>query len=264
MRTKLLLPVFALALATAAHADTWNKHYAVSGEPGLYLKAGDGHVRVVSSDSPEIVVRVTTDGYRLSADEVTVEESQMGNNVRVVVRVPRRLRVCIGFCGEKRIQIDVTVPRRSNLDLRTDDGNISVSHIAGDFQLHTGDGNMELHNLEGSLLASSGDGHINADGRFDRLDLSSGDGRIEAEAERGSRIGSTWRLHSGDGSITLRLPEDFSAELDATTGDGSVDIDFPITSEGRMRESRVHGRLNGGGGLLNLHTGDGSIRIARL
>src|SRR3954465_15256281 len=97
-KTMPLLLALTLALATAAHADTWNKHYAVSSEPGLYLKAGDGHVRVISSDTPEIVVRVPTDGYRLSPDEVTVEESQMGNNVRVVVRVPRRLRVCIGFC----------------------------------------------------------------------------------------------------------------------------------------------------------------------
>src|SRR4051812_1206357 len=40
MRTKLL--VILLALAAAAHADTWNKRYAVTGEPRLYVKAGDG------------------------------------------------------------------------------------------------------------------------------------------------------------------------------------------------------------------------------
>jgi len=158
----------------------------------------------------------------------------------------------------------VTVPRRTNLDLRTDDGNISVAHVRGEFRLHTGDGHLELHNLDGSLTASSGDGHINADGRFDRLDLSSGDGRIDAEADRGSKVATTWRLRSGDGSVTLRLPDDISAELDATTGDGSVDVDFPMTTQGRMRESRVRGVLNGGGGLINVHTGDGHIRIARL
>ena len=263
MRPKLLL-VSALLLSVAAHADVWNKHYAVNGEPNLYVKAGDGHVRVTSTDSKEITVRVSTEGYRIAADEVTITESQDGSNVRVVVRVPRGARFCIGYCV-RRLEIDVVVPRHSNLDLRTDDGNISVAHVVGDFRLHTGDGHMELHNLDGSLVASSGDGHISADGRFDRLDLSSGDGRIEAEAERGSTVASPWRLNSGDGSVTLRLPEDFSAELEATTGDGRVDVDFPINMErGRIRESRIRGRLNGGGGLITVHTGDGSIRILRL
>ncbi|HSE48308.1 MAG TPA: DUF4097 family beta strand repeat-containing protein [Terriglobales bacterium] len=261
MRLKLLLVV--ALLVSAAHADVWNKHYAVSGEPSLYLKAGDGHVRVTSSDSPEISVRVVTDGYRIAPDEVTIEESQEGGGVRVVVRVPRGMRLCIGICV-RRIEIDVTVPRRTNLDLRTDDGNITVAHVRGEFRLHTGDGHMELHNLDGSLVASSGDGHISADGRFDRLDLSSGDGRIEADAERGSKVATTWRLRSGDGSVTLRLPDDFAAELDATTGDGSVDVDLPMNTRGRMRESRVHGLLNGGGGLISVHTGDGHIRIGRL
>lgn len=265
MRSKLLLLVaLFLFISAAAHADVWNKRYAVSGEPSVYLKAGDGHVRVTSSDSKEITVRVSTDGYRIAEDEVTITESQEGSSVRVVVRVPRGARFCIGYCA-RRLEIDVVVPRRANLDLRTDDGNITVAHVAGDFRLHTGDGHMELHNLDGSLVASSGDGRISADGRFDRLDLSSGDGRIDAEAERGSKVESPWRLNSGDGSVTLRLPDDFSAELEATTGDGSVDVDFPISMDrGRIRDSRIRGRLNGGGGLINVHTGDGSIRILRL
>ena len=59
--------------------------------------------------------------------------------------------------------------------------------------------------------------------------------------------------------------DEFSAELEATTGDGSIDIDFPITMEGsRHRDSRVSGKMNGGGGLLELHTGDGTITIGRL
>lgn len=261
MRAKLLLVI--LALATAAYGDTWNKLYRVSGEPSLYLKAGDGHVRVTSSDAPEITVRVITDGYRIADDEVTIDESQAGSSVRVTVRVPRRLQFCIGYCHH-RIDIDVTVPRRANLELHTDDGNISVTRVGGTLRCHTGDGHMQLHGLEGSLVASSGDGNISADGRFEQLDLSSGDGRIVAEAGRGSRVASSWRLRSGDGNITLRLPEGFAADLDATTGDGTVDVDFPITVDGRVRESRVRGRLNGGGGLLNLHTGDGRIRVGRL
>lgn len=265
MRAKLLLvSVLAVAFTALAHADSWSKRYAVASVPNVYLKTGDGNIQVTTTDSPEVTVHVSTDGYRIAADDITIQESQSGQNVSVELRMPHSGRFCIGFCY-RRIDVEVRVPRHSNLDLNTTDGNIEASGVTGDFHLHTGDGHMELSGLDGSLIASSGDGHINADGRFDRLELHTGDGRIEAEVRRGSRVSSPWRLRSGDGAIRLRLPDEFGAELEATTGDGSIDIDFPITTEGsRHRESRVAGKMNGGGGLLELHTGDGSIRVSRL
>ena len=41
-----------------------------------------------------------------------------------------------------------------------------------------------------------------------------------------------WR----NGSITLHLPDDFSAELTATTGHGDFSFDFPVEVEGRMSD----------------------------
>jgi len=263
MRMKLVVFLLVLSALNFAHADTWNKRYAVTGVANLYMKAGDGNLRVSTTDSPEIGVHVTTDGYRIAADDVTIIESQSGANVSVEVHVPRSSRICIGFCY-RRIEVYVTVPRHSDLDLNTSDGSIEASGVTGEFHLHTGDGHMELHGMDGSLVASSGDGHITADGRFDRLDLQSGDGRIEAEVRRGSRISSPWRLRSGDGSIRLRVPDEFGAELEATTGDGSIEVDFPITMDGRKNRSHLYGKLNGGGGLLEVHTGDGSIHVDRL
>src|SRR2546421_1769651 len=36
----------------------------------------------------------------------------------------------------------------------------------------------------------------------------SGDGHIEATVERGSRVSEAWSLRSGDGAITLRVPDE--------------------------------------------------------
>jgi DUF4097 and DUF4098 domain-containing protein YvlB len=264
MRAKLLV-IAVLTVASLAHADTWSKRYTVSGVPNLYLKTGDGNIELTPTDSNEISVRVTTEGYKLAPDAVTVQESQSGANVSVEVRVPHSLRMCIGFCYRK-IEVVVSVPRHVNLDLNTSDGSIEASGVTGDFRLHTGDGHMELHSLDGSLVASSGDGHITADGRFDRLDLQSGDGHIDVEARRGSHINSPWRLRSGDGGIRLSVPDEFAADLEATTGDGSIDVDFPVTVDGgsHRNRSRLYGKMNGGGGLLEVHTGDGSIHLSRL
>ncbi|MGB9285464.1 MAG: hypothetical protein WCB59_15740, partial [Candidatus Sulfotelmatobacter sp.] len=40
-------------------------------------------------------------------------------------------------------------------------------------------------------------------------------------------------------------------------------LDIPVTTTGKIRENEVHGKLNGGGNLLVIHTGDGSIRLRK-
>ena len=51
--------------------------------------------------------------------------------------------------------------------------------------------------------------------------------------------------------------------MDLHTGDGHIDLDMPVTTEGKLRENEVRGKLNGGGNLLTIHTSDGSIRLAK-
>ena len=105
---------------------------------------------------------------------------------------------------------------------------------------------------------------MNVRGRFDALDLRTGDGGIEAAAEPGSKVEAPWSLRSGDGSITLRLPEGLGAELDAHTGDGGIVLDKPVTVTGTISENTVRGKLGPGGLPLRIHTGDGSIRLLGL
>jgi hypothetical protein len=105
---------------------------------------------------------------------------------------------------------------------------------------------------------------VNVRGRFNVLDLSTGDGGIEAAAEPGSKVETAWSLRSGDGGITLRLPEGLGAELDAHTGDGGIALDKPVTVTGTIKENAVRGTLGPGGLPLKIQTGDGSIRLTEL
>jgi hypothetical protein len=42
----------------------------------------------------------------------------------------------------------------------------------------------------------------------------------------------SWNIEIGDGSAGLRLPADFSAELDVHTGDGHIQSDLPVATGG--------------------------------
>jgi DUF4097 and DUF4098 domain-containing protein YvlB len=223
----------------------------------------------------------TTGNYKIDPSDVKIEESQNGDRVEINVRLPR---MGFHFFGGRHggVRVDVKVPRELDVDVHTGDGNVAMQPLAGrvridtgdgnvtadgvhgTVRMHSGDGHIEGTNLDGSLDVDTGDGRINVRGRFDTLNLKTGDGSIEAEAASGSKIASSWTLHSGDGHINLRLPGDFSANLDAHTGDGHITLDIPISVAGSLSHSSIHGTINGGGGSLSISSGDGSIHLEKL
>jgi DUF4097 and DUF4098 domain-containing protein YvlB len=66
-----------------------------------------------------------------------------------------------------------------------------------------------------------------------------------------------------NGGITLTLPGAFDAELDATTLNGSITADFPITVTGTVSPRRLRGRIGNGGRELTLSTVNGSIKLLK-
>jgi DUF4097 and DUF4098 domain-containing protein YvlB len=127
--------------------------------------------------------------------------------------------------------------------------------------LHTGDGAIDGSDLDGKCDATSGDGRIRLTGRFDVLRAKSGDGSVDVGALHGSKLDSSWNIASGDGSVDVALPADLPVDIDASTGDGHISSDIPVTVEGIMSKSRLRGKMNSGGRTLIIHTGDGAIHL---
>jgi DUF4097 and DUF4098 domain-containing protein YvlB len=75
----------------------------------------------------------------------------------------------------------------------------------------------------------------------------------------------TWELRTGSGNVDLRLPADAAFDLEASTSSGKVDTSRPVTMtvQGDLQRAHrsLHGKVNGGGPLLTVHTGSGDVRI---
>jgi DUF4097 and DUF4098 domain-containing protein YvlB len=256
--------IWCLALATVAvsvtFADEWHKTFPVSGKPDLRIEVSDGSVSIRSSERNEIAARVTTQGWKISDSDVRITEHQNGNRVEIDVRTPR---LNVSF-GRHSVDVELVVPRELLAQIHSGDGKISAQDLKGELHFSSGDGSIEADSIDGVFEAKTGDGHIRASGRWDRLDLQTQDGSVEADARVGSKMTGSWRVHTGDGHVTLRLPENFAADLDVHTGDGKITIDFPVTTSGSFGGSDVRGKLNGGGQTLVVHTGDGPVRLQRL
>lgn len=260
---RLSLAVLAVTLAAAlpARADEWSKTYTISGKPELRIETSDANIKVTTWDQNTIDAKVITSRYKIGEGGIRVDERQSGDTVEIEVHYPHP-DVVFGWRSH-RVDVIIQMPREGRVDFRTGDGRIDVASLKGDMQLHTGDGSITLDSVDGKLHATTGDGHINASGRFDELELKTGDGHVDVRAGSGSSLASGWRLETGDGSVSLEVPGDLAADVDLHTSDGHINLDMPVTTTGTLRQNEVHGKLNGGGSLLTIRTGDGSIHLRK-
>jgi Putative adhesin len=284
-------------LAPGARAEEWSKTYTISGRAQVRIDTNDGSVRIATGDSKQVEFRVIYEGYELNKN-LHVDSRQDGDSVQLNARVIGHWGFSWGH-GRRGPRIEVSMPKNADLqidtgdgsvetqplkgrvkihtgdgsvrvqavdgdvDVDTGDGSITVEGAKGDVRLHTGDGQIDARNLDGRVDANSGDGHIKIDGRLDGLNVKTGDGSIDARIAPGSKLTGGWSIHTGDGSVDMVLPADLQANIDASTNDGHISLGIPVTVEGTFSNSQIHGKMNGGGQSLSIHTGDGSIRLSK-
>ena len=152
-----------------------------------------------------------------------------------------------------------------NIQVRKVSGSISMSTSGGDIELggasgtvkaHTSGGNLKLENVSGSIDAATSGGDVTADLR------PTGKGRS--------------KLASSGGEITLSIPEDAKATIEATIrlqGWGRHNKEYKVRSEfkedtydqrGDPDEIRAVYKLNGGGETIELKTVNSDINIKKL
>lgn len=192
------------------------------------------------------------------------------------------------------ISYEITVPANTGTVAESGSGSVTVIDIAAPVQASTGSGSIELENIGGAVEASTGSGSIRADGVAGAFNGSTGSGSIrmtqtapgDVEVSTGSgsseltgvigalrasagsgritvdgSMAGDWDLHSGSGGIRVTLPADAAFDIEAESSSGGIDIDHPVTVQGRMSKREVTGEVRGGGPLLKIDSGSGGIRI---
>lgn len=148
--------------------------------------------------------------------------------------------------GEKkpRVKVDfwVKVPTKTDLRLKSVNGRIQVTDIEGRANLATTNGGIQAEDMRGSVDAHTVNGGI-------QVALTAFD------------LDEEMSLSTTNGTIELILPRDIRADLKASTVNGGVSTDFPVEASGGFIGKKIRGRINGGGGLIDLHTVNGGIRI---
>jgi DUF4097 and DUF4098 domain-containing protein YvlB len=286
-----LLPSTACVVAVDSHSEIVReeKRFTVDGTPDVRVATFDGSIQIQAWDRPEILVEIEKRGPSKEAvHALRVVAEQKGNLIELEVKRPKNESFSrLGIQHTAYARLVVSVPRTANVRARSGDGSIRIDRVTGRIELHTGDGSIRASDVAGELtfdtsdgsvvvdrargrlVVETGDGSVNVSGNLGAVKLHTGDGSVVYRAEAGSSMTNGWDITTGDGSVTLYLPRDFAADLDAHTGDGRIvsDLEDPVekVDPASDRESRDRRTLRGpigvGGQLLRVRTGDGAIRL---
>ncbi len=227
-------------------------------------------------------VRVRTQGRGLEAHADLRIEVPSDHDLRVFVAV--------GEASARGL--------RGDLDIDTGSGNVVVDDVIGDLSVDTGSGRVTVSSVEGEVVVDTGSGSVNVEavvgpalsidtgsGSVDAVDVDAdavevdtGSGSVELARVAASEVvvdtgsGSVdvhvtslvdrIMVDTGSGGVTLRLPEGTDAEIEADSGAGGIDVDFPMQVRSQRRDY-IRGVMGNGRGRIVVDTGSGRIRLVR-
>jgi hypothetical protein len=143
------------------------------------------------------------------------------------------------------VNYEIFVPQVTDVTLKTHNGGLTISDVRGQIHFDAVNGGVHLKRVAGEVSGATVNGGID----------------VELTGAMGD-----WRqmeLSTHNGGVTVAMPSHFSARIQAETGMGRIQSDFPLpaTSDGRGR--RLDFSIGSGGPPIHITTGNGGIRLKR-
>jgi len=178
---------------------------------------------------------------------------------RLTVLLPKgvRLRATTG-------NGDVTIEKASNdLDIATGNGDVRITMTGGQVSVSTGNGDLDIDGATGPVKANTGNGRVYVKTSSGPVTARTGNGEIDVRMKTISSP-SDMQFISGNGTVSVALPSSFNGEIDASTGNGELNSDFPIKVIGRLNPHHVRGSIGEGGSqTIKMVTGSGRLELRK-
>jgi hypothetical protein len=205
--------------------------------------APNGGIDVEGSARGDILVRARVVGTARTQEEaraIAARVQVVATAERVSADGPHGLGQGEGW----HVSYRLAVPTATPLSLRTTNGGLSVEGVDSRVELTTVNGGVKLARMAGDVEGRTSNGGVDVD--------------LE---------GSTWQgtgldVQTTNGGVRLRIPEGYSAHLETGTVNGSLNVDYPMTVQGRIGRS-FSTDIGGGGPTLRVRTSNGGVRISR-
>jgi hypothetical protein len=217
----LFVATVACTPAFASETETRDDTFSVGATPKIVVSNDNGQIGVVTGNEGTVNVKATI----RRPDDVEYGVVQEGDTVRVEAQVSSGWGWEFGAGPGPRVDIIVTLPADTNVDLRTSNGGIEVVDIQNSGKLRTSNGGISLENVKGEFEVKTSNGDIDFRGEM--------------------TAGGMNQLTTSNGSVEVTLLGEPSVKLDATTSNGKIICKLPIvTTESEV--NRLVGVVGGG------------------
>lgn len=233
--------------------QTLSRTFAVSGRDTLVIRDSAGNVTVTRGGDGQVGVQITKRVRSLPGAEaqrvlesVAVDLTQDGNSVTIQTHFPGDSGSTSG--ASPTVDVQVTAPQASQLDINAAAGNVTIREIAGQMTVTATAGNIEAQN---AIFAG-----------FSRLSASAGNVTLDGEMNSASVLQADVKA----GNISLRLPAPISAHLDARTDVGTITVSgwqVSVTQVGTTGAQAVADFQPGPTDQITLRVGTGNITVAQ-
>lgn len=238
-------------IASPAEAQDFKWHGAIAKGKTLEIRGVSGDIRASRASGSEAEVTAVKSARKSDPDDVEIKVVEHEDGVTICAVYPSR-----------RGRSNTCEPGHSNQNTDNNDVEVrfTVKVPAGvEFEGLTVNGDVIADNLPASAEVSTvnGDIEVTAAGSVEATTVN---GSIEATMGSASWTGDL-EFSTVNGGIRVTLPAGLNADVKASTVNGSVDSDFEITMQGKMRRGSLQGRIGKGGSELELTTVNGSIEL---
>ena len=226
-------------------------------------KTHNGSITIHGGDIAEchltatIVTRARTDeeAQELS-DQVSVTLVPSGDRLTAKIDQPTRL-----INKSVSVSYDIHMPNQTNLELLTHNGAVRVVDINGHIDATTHNGKTTAENVAGTTALKTHNGSVNCREISGDAKLHTHNGGVDVVYSEAAPSVCDVSVVTHNGGIGFTAPPGFSARVNASTNNGSVHTDLPITVTGKVSKNKLTGTIGNGEGNLYLETHNGSIKI---
>ena len=247
-----LLALLCTASAAQAQAQTEVKSQeatAARADATVILCAQEGDIVVRGTERAEVRASVSApSGVRLRATRAGAGDASPAASVEVLATDDRESFSC-QFSG----RLTVEVPRGSFVRIKTVEGKVSVTNVAG-VRVETVSGDVDLQNVARSAEVASANGNLSLRKGAGRVRLHTISGTIEAADVASVEAGDEFSAKTTSGSITLAQVS--HPRVDASTTSGQIDF------TGALAPSGVYNLRSYSGSVTLVLPADSSFRLS--
>lgn len=228
---RLTLPALLLALALPAAAGRVEKLIPVEERPVVTVRNFHGTLTVKSWKRSEVLVVA-----EYADERVEVDTELAGNRVEITTHA-----LAQGLLpAELRTDYQITVPEESQLQVRTDSGNVLVERVFGDLSFDTVAADLELQEVAGYLMVKTIGGSLLCVRCAGRIEFSS----ISGSARLLQPVSSYVRLHTTSGNIFFDGDFLRGGLYVLKTSNGPIEVLFSEGDSFELNATSLSGRVN--------------------